>query len=69
MRDINKENYQTKFTATARATFDNDGKQDSKPQQLSFKDAWTDPKMVITPEQKTILENFKAGLGITNQTE
>lgn len=69
MRDINKENYQTKFTATARATFDNDGKQDSKPQQLSFKDAWTDPKMVITPEQKKILENFKAGLGITNQTE
>lgn len=69
MRDINKENYQTKFTATARATFDNDGKQDSKLQQLSFKDAWTDPKMVITPEQKTILENFKAGLGITNQTE
>lgn len=66
MRDINKENYQTKFTATARATFDNDGKQDSKPQQLSFKDAWTDPKMVITPEQKTILENFKAGLGITD---
>lgn len=66
MRDINKENYQTKFTATARATFDNDGKQDSKPQQLIFKDAWTDPKMVITPEQKTILENFKAGLGITD---
>lgn len=66
MRDINKENYQTEFTATARATFDNDGKQDSKPQQLSFKDAWTDPKMVITPEQKTILENFKAGLGITD---
>ena len=66
MRDINKENYQTTFTATARATFDNDGKQDSKPQQLSFKDAWTDPKMVITPEQKTILENFKAGLGITD---
>lgn len=66
MRDINKENYQTEFTATARATFDNDGKQDSKPQQLSFKDAWTDPKMDITPEQKTILETFKAGLGITN---
>lgn len=66
MRDINKENYQTKFTATARATFDNDGKQDSKPQQLSFKDAWTDPKMVITPEQKTILENFLNALGITN---
>lgn len=69
MRDIDKDNYRTQFTATARATFDNDGKQDSKPQQLSFKDAWTDPKMVITPEQKTILENFKAGLGITNQTE
>ena len=69
MRDINKENYQTKFTATARATFDNDGKQDSKPQQLSFKDAWTDPKMVITPEQKTILENFLDGLDTPNQTE
>ena len=58
--------YTEKISATARATFDNDGKQDSKPQQLSFKDAWTDPKMVITPEQKTILENFKAGLGITD---
>ena len=69
MRDINKENYQTKFTATARATFDNDGKQDSKPQQLSFKDAWTDPKMVITPEQKTILKNFLDGLDTPNQTE
>lgn len=69
MRDINKENYQTKFTATAWATFDNDGKQDSKPQQLSFKDAWTDPKMVITPEQKTILENFLDGLDTPNQTE
>lgn len=58
--------YTEKISATAQATFDNNGKQDSKPQQLSFKDAWTDPKMVITPEQKTILENFKAGLGITD---
>lgn len=59
--------YTEKIKAIAQATFKNNVEtQDSKPQQLSFKDAWTDPKMVITPEQKTILENFKAGLGITD---
>lgn len=68
MRSFDKNNaatYQTPFSATARAKFDNGGEQQSDPRNLSFKDAWTDPKMVITPEQKTILENFKAGLGIT----
>ena len=72
MRSFKKDkpnDYTEQIDATAQATFNNGGTQDSKPQQLSFKDAWTDPKMDITPEQKTILENFKAGLGITNQTE
>ena len=57
--------YTKNISATAQATFDNGGKQQSGSRNLSFEDAWTDPKMVITPEQKTILENFKAGLGIT----
>ena len=72
MRSFDKNNadtYKKKFSATAQATFNNGGTQDSKPQQLSFWDAWTDPKMDITPEQKTILENFLAGLDTTNQTE
>lgn len=69
MRSFDKNNadtYKKKFSATAQATFNNGGTQDSKPQQLSFWDAWTDPKMDITPEQKTILENFLAGLDTTN---
>lgn len=68
-RSFNKENrngYTEEIGATARAKFDNGGTQESTTQYLSFEDAWTDPKMVITPEQKTILENFKAGLGITD---
>lgn len=58
--------YTEYISATAQATFKNGRTQQSDPRELSFKDAWTDPKMVITPEQKTILENFKAGLGITD---
>lgn len=58
MRDINKENYQTKFTATARATFDNDGKQDSEPQKLSFKDAWQKAEDLTDEQKKAILDKL-----------
>ena len=71
MRNIDKNTpatYQTKFIATAQATFDNGGKQ-SDPQELSFLDAWTDPNMKITDKQQEILKNFLAGLDTTNQTE
>lgn len=73
-KEINKndsDTYTKQFSAIAQATFDNNGKQQSDPRNLSFQDALTKPEGLngLTPEQKTILENFKAGLGITNQTE
>ena len=73
MRDIDKEKsatYQTKFTATAQATFDNGGKQ-SDPRELSFWDAWTESEGLkdLTPEQKAILDKFLKELGITKQAE
>lgn len=67
-RNIDKENadtYTKKFSATAQATFDNGGKQDSKPQQWSFEDAWKNPGE-ITEKQKAILDKFLKELGITN---
>lgn len=70
MRDIDKGNpatYQTPFTATAQATFGNNGKQ-SEERTLSFLDAWKNP-VEIAPTQKDILDKFLAELGITNQTE
>lgn len=57
-RDINKENYQTQFTATAQATFDNGGKQDSKPQKLSFKDAWQKAEDLTDEQKKAILDKL-----------
>ena len=57
-RDINKENYQTPFTATAQATFDNGGKQDSKPQKLSFKDAWQKAEDLTDEQKKAILDKL-----------
>lgn len=69
MRDIDKEKpatYQTPFTATAQATFGNNGKQ-SEERKLSFLDAWKNP-VEIAPEQKAILDKFLAELGI-KQTE
>ena len=69
MRDIDKEKpatYQTPFTATAQATFGNNGKQ-SEERKLSFLDAWKNPGE-ITPEQKAILDKFLEELGI-KQTE
>lgn len=70
-RSFDKENrngYTEEISATAQATFDNNGKQDSEPKQWSFKDAWTEPEGLngLTPEQKTILDNFLNALGITN---
>ena len=70
MRDIDKGDpatYQTPFTATAQATFGNNGKQ-SEERKLSFQDAWENPGE-ITTEQKEILDKFLAELGITKQTE
>lgn len=70
MRDIDKGDpatYQTPFTATAQATFGNNGKQ-SEERKLSFLDAWKNP-VEIAPEQKEILDKFLAELSITNQTE
>lgn len=57
-RDINKENYQTPFTATAQATFDNGGKQDSEPQTLSFKDAWQKAEDLTDEQKKAILDKL-----------
>lgn len=71
MRDIDKNTpatYQTKFIATAQATFDNGGKQQSDERTLSFQKAWQNPG-IIRPEQKEILDKFREELGITNQTE
>lgn len=70
MRDIDKEKpatYQTPFTATAQATFGNNGKQ-SDERTLSFQEAWQNPGK-ITEEQQKILTKFLAELGITKQTE
>ena len=58
MRDINKENYRTQFTATAQATFDNGGKQDSEPQKLSFKDAWQKAEDLTDEQKKAILDKL-----------
>lgn len=69
MRAIDKGDpttYQTPFTATAQATFGNNGKQ-SEERKLSFLDAWKNP-VEIAPEQKEILDKFLAELGI-KQTE
>lgn len=69
MRDIDKGDpatYQTPFTATAQATFGNNGKQSEK-RELSFQEAWQNP-VEIAPEQKEILDKFLAELGI-KQTE
>lgn len=58
--------YKNKISATAQAMFQNDGTQKSKPQELSFQDAWqnalTDPDM--KEEDKAILRNFLEKLDI-----
>ena len=69
MRAIDKGDpatYQTPFTATAQATFGNNGKQ-SEERTLSFQEAWQNP-VEIAPAQKEILDKFLEELGI-KQTE
>lgn len=66
MRSFDKNNaatYQTPFSATAQATFKNDGTQQSDPQNLSFEDAWKNAKG-LTPDQKAILKKFLPDLDI-----
>lgn len=74
MHDIDKKDsttYQTPFTATAQATFQNGGTQNSETKQWSFEDAWTESEGLkdLTPEQKAILDKFLKELGITKQAE
>lgn len=71
MRDINKKDsatYQTPFTATAQATFQNDETQNSETKKWSFQEAWqnalTDPDMDISPAEREILEKFLKDLNI-----
>lgn len=69
MRDINKKDtntYTKKFSAIAQATFDNGGTQQSDPQNLSFQDAWTEPKGYknLTPKQQEILNRLLTELDI-----
>ena len=71
MRSFDKNDaaaYQTKISATAQATFKNNGTQDSEPKQWSFEDAWTNPGELDTAQQK-ILDKFLKELGITKQAE
>ena len=56
--------YTENIFATAQATFDNDGKQDSKPQQLSFQEAWQNATDLDETQQAN-LEKFLEYLGIT----
>lgn len=71
MHDINKENYRQQFSAIAQATFQNDETQNSETKKWSFQEALTKPEGLtgLTPEQKTILNNFLDGLDTPNQTE
>lgn len=65
----NRNGYTEKIKAIAQATFKNNVEtQDSEPKLWSFEDAWTEPEGLngLTPEQKTILDNFLNALGITN---
>lgn len=65
----NRNGYTEKIKAIAQATFKNNVEtQNSEQKQWSFEDAWTEPEGLngLTPEQKTILDNFLNALGITN---
>lgn len=71
MRSFDKENhngYTEEIGATAQATFDNGGKQDSETQWLSFEEAWKNAKGLDETQQE-ILDNFREYLGIPKQTE
>ena len=65
----NRNGYTEKIKAIAQATFKNNVEtQDREPKQWSFEDAWTEPEGLngLTPEQKTILDNFLKALNIPN---
>ena len=71
MRSFDKENhngYTEEIGATAQATFDNGGKQDSETQWLSFEDAWKNAEG-LDETQQAILDKFLDKLGIKQQTE
>lgn len=55
--------YTEYISATAQATFDNGGKQQSDPRNLSFEDAWKNPGD-LTSKQQEILDRFLDDLGI-----
>ena len=60
-RSFDKENrngYTEEISATARAKFDNGGKQDSEPQTLSFKDAWQKAEDLTDEQKKAILDKL-----------
>ena len=66
MRSFDKENhngYTEEIGATAQATFDNGGKQDSETQWLSFEEAWKNAKGLDETQQE-ILDKFLTDLGI-----
>lgn len=66
-RSFDKENhngYTEEIGATAQATFDNGGKQDSETQWLSFEEAWKNAKGLDETQQE-ILDKFLEYLGIT----
>lgn len=69
MRSFKKDkpnDYTEQIDATAQATFNNGGTQDSEPKQWSFKDAWTETDGLkdLTSEQLEILNKFLTDLGI-----
>ena len=71
MRSFKKDkpnDYTEQIDATAQATFNNGGTQDSEPKQWSFKDAWTETDGLkdLTPKQQEILNKFLTDLGILN---
>lgn len=56
--------YTKNISATAQATFQNDGTQQSDPRNLSFEDAWKNAE-VLDETQQAILDKFLEYLGIT----
>lgn len=66
-RSFDKENrngYTEEISATAQATFQNDGTQQSDPRNLSFEDAWKNAEGLDETQQE-ILDRFLDDLGIT----
>lgn len=63
-----RDGYTEKIFATAQATFDNGGTQDSETKKWSFEDAWTNSGE-LDETQQAILDKFLKELGITKQAE